>query len=66
MDPPDFHPGTVQGLMVLGNYSSPINLIDERSPLPFVNDRKALPRVADDGAFAFYRPTDGLVYPMIQ
>lgn len=63
---PDYYTGSVEVMAVLGDPPKPIALENPRADYELVNGRLPLKRVADDGDYAFYRPTDGLVYPMIQ
>ncbi len=64
--PPPFHTNPVElhiAVTTEGHLS--INQ-DAKAPYALMNSGNSSPRVADDGDYAFYRPTDGLVYPMIQ
>lgn len=65
-DPPPFHTGTTELLISVLSEAHSLIHQNEAQPFSLANSGRESARVADDGNYAFYRPTDGLVYPMIQ
>ena len=63
---PDWHTNPVVMINFMGDPIIPLTLQDPRQNFPVVCDRKANPRIADDSSYAFYRPQEGLIYPLIQ
>ncbi len=63
---PPLHDGSVALLISVNTEAHSILLQNAVEPYPLANMGRSNARIADDGNYAFYRPTDGLVYPLIQ